>query len=53
MKEEIERDIASDFEKAYNGILALPWKADLEYMLHINITSRFLKRSNVYIPHGY
>lgn len=27
MKEEIEKDIASDFEKAYSGILALPWKA--------------------------
>lgn len=27
MKREIEKDIASDFEKAYGGILALPWKA--------------------------
>jgi phytoene/squalene synthetase len=27
MKEAIENDIASDFEKAYAGILSLPWKA--------------------------
>lgn len=27
MKEEIEKDIASDFDKAYKGIIALPWKA--------------------------
>ena len=27
MKNDIERDIAVDFEKAYSGILALPWKA--------------------------
>jgi len=27
MKEEIEADIASDFDKAYRGIIALPWKA--------------------------
>lgn len=27
MKVEIERDIAMDFEKAYLGIIALPWKA--------------------------
>ena len=27
MKEEIEKDIASDFDKAYMGIIALPWKA--------------------------
>lgn len=26
-KEEIEKDIASDFEKGYKGILSLPWKA--------------------------
>lgn len=27
IKEEIESDIASDFDKAYRGIIALPWKA--------------------------
>ena len=27
MKEEIETDIALDFDKAYKGIIALPWKA--------------------------
>ena len=27
MKDNIERDISSDFDKAYKGILALPWKA--------------------------
>ena len=27
MKENIERDIALDFDKAYKGIIALPWKA--------------------------
>jgi len=27
MKREIEQDIASDFEHAYKGIIALPWKA--------------------------
>jgi 15-cis-phytoene synthase len=27
MKDDIERDIAGDFERAYSGILALPWKA--------------------------
>ena len=27
MKQEIEKDIASDFESAYNGIVSLPWKA--------------------------
>lgn len=27
MKDKIERDISNDFEKAYEGVIALPWKA--------------------------
>ena len=45
MKEKIETDIALDFDKAYKGIIALPWKASLVYMLHINTIFHCIKKS--------
>jgi phytoene/squalene synthetase len=61
MKDGIEGDIASDFDKAYKGILALPWKARfgvyVAYKYYFSLFKRIKKtqasrilRSRIRIP---
>lgn len=61
MKDGIESDIASDFDKAYKGILALPWKARfgvyVAYKYYFSLFKRIKKtqasrilRSRIRIP---
>ena len=50
MKREIETDIASDFDDAYKGIIALPWKAKfgvyVAYKYYMSLFKR-IKRTQV------
>jgi 15-cis-phytoene synthase len=54
-KVEIERDIALDFEKAYRGIIALPWKARfgvyVAYKYYFSLFKRIRKIGASHILH--
>lgn len=52
MKTEIEKDIASDFEKAYQGIVRLPWKAKFGvYVAYKYYYSLFRKIKRIHASH--
>jgi hypothetical protein len=52
MKQEIEKDIASDFESAYNGIVSLPWKAKFGvYVAYKYYYSLFRKIQRIHACH--
>jgi phytoene synthase len=61
MKDNIERDISNDFDKAYKGIVALPWKARfgvyVAYKYYFSLFKKikktgasFILRSRIRIP---
>ena len=52
MKQEIEKDIASDFENAYHGILSLPWKAKFGvYVAYKYYYSLFRRIKRIHASH--
>ena len=56
VKSEIEGDIAKDFEKAYAGIIALPWKARfgvyVAYKYYFSLFKKIKRTGASYIMHS-